>query len=231
MKLAQTVASSAEQLSASIQEIARQVSQSNDTSKQAVNSADVTSKRVQGLAEAANRIGDVVGLISDIAEQTNLLALNATIEAARAGDAGKGFAVVASEVKSLAEQTGKATEEIGQHIGSMQSATTEAVNAIQEILNSLTGPERVRVARDSVLPRMGRATANRSCRSITGSVCPSRPACHPGNTGGGPELTRFRRAEIRVLMNGRRRSCEQDLHFQRASEPGEPRKQPHMMSD
>ena len=154
----QTVASSAEQLSASIQEIARQVSQSNDTSKQAVNSADVTSKRVQGLAEAANRIGDVVGLISDIAEQTNLLALNATIEAARAGDAGKGFAVVASEVKSLAEQTGKATEEIGQQIGSMQSATTEAVNAIQEITGLITSMDEISSMIAAAVEEQGAAT-------------------------------------------------------------------------
>jgi methyl-accepting chemotaxis protein len=88
---------------------------------------------VQGLAEAANKIGDVVSLINDIAGQTNLLALNATIEAARAGEAGKGFAVVAQEVKNLANQTAKATEEISQQIGAVQEETTGAVDAIGKI--------------------------------------------------------------------------------------------------
>mgnify|MGYP001403442145 CR=1 FL=1 len=94
-------------------------------------------QQVQGLAQAAQRIGDVLGLISAIAEQTNLLALNATIEAARAGEAGKGFAVVASEVKELASQTSKATEEISQQIGGIQTATHEAVSAIQAISKTI----------------------------------------------------------------------------------------------
>jgi methyl-accepting chemotaxis protein len=96
--------------------------------------ANETNGKVEGLAEAARKIGEVVNLISEIAEQTNLLALNATIEAARAGEAGKGFAVVASEVKNLATQTAKATEEIGQQIGGMQAATGEAVEAIRVIV-------------------------------------------------------------------------------------------------
>ncbi len=126
----QTVASAAEELSSSIGEITRQVSQSREISGKAVTEADRASETVNGLAEAAQKIGDVVNLIQDIAEQTNLLALNATIEAARAGEAGKGFAVVASEVKSLANQTAKATEDIGAQISGMQAATGETVDAI-----------------------------------------------------------------------------------------------------
>ncbi len=129
----QTVASAAEELSSSIQEIARQAQQSSRISQQAVTQAGGTQGTVEQLAAAAERIGQVVGLISEIAEQTNLLALNATIEAARAGEAGKGFAVVASEVKSLATQTAKATEEISQQIGEIQNSTGGAVSAISEI--------------------------------------------------------------------------------------------------
>ncbi|MEO5337414.1 MAG: methyl-accepting chemotaxis protein [Magnetospirillum sp. WYHS-4] len=127
------VAAAAGELARSIQEIAGQVERSTAITTQAVADAERTNVRVQGLARAAQKIGEVVDLITDIAEQTNLLALNATIEAARAGDAGKGFAVVASEVKNLANQTAKATEEIGAQIGGIQAATREAVEAIQGI--------------------------------------------------------------------------------------------------
>ncbi|MTJ80707.1 MAG: HAMP domain-containing protein [Telmatospirillum sp.] len=130
----QTVASAAEELSSSIGEIARQVEQSSRVSKVAAEEAPRTDVTVRGLAETSGRIGDVVKLINDIASQTNLLALNATIEAARAGEAGKGFAVVAGEVKSLANQTARATDEISTQIGAVQAATTEAVNAIGSIV-------------------------------------------------------------------------------------------------
>jgi methyl-accepting chemotaxis protein len=129
----QTVASAAEELSASVAEIGRQVAQSTQIAGKAVEDAARTDVVVQSLATGARKIGDVVSLISDIASQTNLLALNATIEAARAGDAGKGFAVVASEVKALANQTGKATDEISSQIAQIQQTTKEAVSAIQGI--------------------------------------------------------------------------------------------------
>ena len=128
-----TVASAAEELSSTITEIGRQVEQSTTVAGKAVEEAQRTDSAVRGLAEAAQKIGNVVSLINDIASQTNLLALNATIEAARAGDAGKGFAVVASEVKSLANQTAKATEDIAQQVASMQQATSNTVGAIGTI--------------------------------------------------------------------------------------------------
>jgi len=129
----QTVASASEELSSSIAEIGRQAAMSARIAGQAVEETHKTDAQVQGLADAAQKIGDVVTLINDIAAQTNLLALNATIEAARAGEAGKGFAVVASEVKSLANQTARATEEIAEQIKAMQGATHESVAAIKSI--------------------------------------------------------------------------------------------------
>ncbi len=129
----QTVASAAEELSASISEINRQVEDSAQVAMNAVDEVKRTNTTVSVLSEAAAQIGDVVKLIQDIAAQTNLLALNATIEAARAGEAGKGFAVVASEVKNLANQTGRATEEISKKIGTVQSVSLEAANAIKSI--------------------------------------------------------------------------------------------------
>jgi len=129
----QTVAGASEELSASIREIAGQVEQSSKIAGRAVDEANRTDVTVSQLAEAAQRIGDVLNLISSIASQTNLLALNATIEAARAGDAGKGFAVVASEVKNLANQTAKATEEIAGQIAAIQETTQGVVGAIRGI--------------------------------------------------------------------------------------------------
>ena len=129
----QSVATATEELSSSVNEISRQVQESARMASEAVNQARATTERVSELSIAATRIGDVVELINTIAGQTNLLALNATIEAARAGEAGRGFAVVASEVKTLAEQTAKATGEISQQISGIQNATQESVTAIRDI--------------------------------------------------------------------------------------------------
>ncbi|MBX9648282.1 MAG: HAMP domain-containing protein [Xanthobacteraceae bacterium] len=133
----QSVASATEEMASSINEISRQVQESARMASEAVGQAKATNDRVGELSKAAGRIGDVVELINTIAAQTNLLALNATIEAARAGDAGRGFAVVASEVKALAEQTSKATGEIGQQITGIQAATQDSVNAIKEISGTI----------------------------------------------------------------------------------------------
>jgi len=133
----QSVASATEELSSSVNEISRQVQESARMANEAVDQARVTNDRVGELSKAASRIGDVVELINTIAGQTNLLALNATIEAARAGEAGRGFAVVASEVKALAEQTAKATGEIGQQITGIQAATQESVGAIKQISGTI----------------------------------------------------------------------------------------------
>ncbi len=129
----QTVAAATEELSASIREISSQTVRANDLVLSSAKTAESTDTNVSSLAEAAERIGTVINLIRDIAEQTNLLALNATIEAARAGEMGKGFAVVASEVKSLANQTAKATDEISQQITGIQDSTRGAVEAIRNI--------------------------------------------------------------------------------------------------
>jgi methyl-accepting chemotaxis protein len=133
----QSVASATEEMTSSVNEISRQVQDSSRMAGDAVDQARKTNDRVGELSKAAARIGDVVELINTIAGQTNLLALNATIEAARAGEAGRGFAVVASEVKALAEQTAKATGEIGQQIAGIQAATQESVHAIKEISGTI----------------------------------------------------------------------------------------------
>jgi methyl-accepting chemotaxis protein len=154
----QTVASATEELSSSISEISRQVSESSKVVTKAVEEANLTKDMVRGLDEAASRIGKVVALITDIAEQTNLLALNATIEAARAGEAGKGFAVVASEVKNLANQTAKATEEIGGQISGIQQATKQSVEAIERIFKTIENVNQISTTIASAVEEQGAAT-------------------------------------------------------------------------
>ncbi len=155
----QTVAAAAEELSASIAEISRQVAQASGVTTRAVEDARRTDTAMRALSENAQRIGEVVGLISSIAGQTNLLALNATIEAARAGEAGKGFAVVASEVKNLASQTARATEEIGGQIATMQAATREAVGALEGISATIAEVSATTVSIASAVEEQTAATA------------------------------------------------------------------------
>ena len=154
----QSVASASEEMASSVSEIGRQVHESARIAGDAVKQAQITNDRVFALSQAANKIGDVVQLINTIAGQTNLLALNATIEAARAGDAGRGFAVVASEVKSLAEQTAKATGEIGDQIKGIQTATADSVQAIKEIASTISRISEISSTIASAVEEQGAAT-------------------------------------------------------------------------
>ena len=161
----QTVASATRELAASISEIGRQVQQSSVVAQEAVTQARATSGTVDGLAQAAQRIGEVVKLIQSIASQTNLLALNATIEAARAGEAGKGFAIVAGEVKTLANQTSKATEEVAAQIAEMQAATGQTVTAIAAIGGTIARMDELANAIADAIREQDKAT-----EEISGSV-------------------------------------------------------------
>jgi methyl-accepting chemotaxis protein/CHASE3 domain sensor protein len=154
----QTVATAAEELASSIAEISRQVTHSVSIAAKADEDASRIDERVRDLADAAAKIGVVVSLISNIASQTNLLALNATIEAARAGEAGKGFAVVASEVKSLATQTGKATEEIASQVSAIQAATNEVVAVIKGVSSTITQINEIATTIASSVEEQGAAT-------------------------------------------------------------------------
>ncbi|WP_029005604.1 methyl-accepting chemotaxis protein [Azorhizobium doebereinerae] len=154
----QTAASAAEELAASVREISNQVSTAAHIAGEATDQAAKTADVARGLSVSATRIGQVVSLITDIASQTNLLALNATIEAARAGDAGRGFAVVASEVKSLAEQTSKATDEISSQISAVQGATDEVVRAIEGISDTIRKIDDISSAIANAIDQQGAAT-------------------------------------------------------------------------
>ncbi len=162
----QTVSAAGEELSASISEIARQVAESTNITQHAVAETEKTSIAIKSLADAAQKIGNVVTLINNIAGQTKLLALNATIEAARAGDAGKGFAVVASEVKSLSDQTAKATHEISSEVSAMQAATAASVGAIQGIAETIARVAEIASAIASAVEEQSAATGEISANVV-----------------------------------------------------------------
>jgi NO-binding membrane sensor protein with MHYT domain len=177
----ESAASAAEELSASIGEISQQLGQTNSLVALAVTEAAATNAQIGGLAQSAQRIGDVVKLIREVAGQTNLLALNATIEAARAGEAGRGFAVVASEVKSLAVQTGRATEEITSQIAGVQASTDGAVRAIGRIASRMEEINRFTAAAAASVQQQDGATGEIS-QNVAGAA---RGTPHRGGAGRG----------------------------------------------
>ncbi|MGB0670081.1 MAG: methyl-accepting chemotaxis protein, partial [Rhodospirillales bacterium] len=175
----QAVAAATEELTGSINEIAQQVGQASGIANNAVRISGDARQSIQGLAEAAQSVGEVVALITDIAEQTNLLALNATIEAARAGEAGKGFAVVASEVKNLASQTARATDQIKDQIGAIQERTSHAVDSVQSIGETISEIEGIT---STIAAAVEQQTAATQEIARTVSTVASETALVSGNT-------------------------------------------------
>jgi methyl-accepting chemotaxis protein len=220
----QTVASATEELSSSIREIGNQVTESSRIVGDAVSQAQDTNAKVKGLADAAQRIGDVVTLINEIASQTNLLALNATIEAARAGEAGKGFAVVASEVKNLATQTAKATEEIAGQVKAIQDSTESAAEAIQAITQTINRVNEISTAIASAVEEQGAATqeisrnvqeASTGTAEVSSNITGVTMASQQTSAGSTQVLS----AASELAMNGARLKKEVDsfLHTVRAA--------------
>ncbi|MHA7776161.1 methyl-accepting chemotaxis protein [Roseibium sp. M-1] len=173
-----SAASASEELAASINEISNQASNSTTVAKKAVESAQGTSQTMSQLSRAADRIGEVMGLIRDIANQTNLLALNATIEAARAGEAGKGFAVVAAEVKQLADQTSRATEDIASQVEAIQMSSNHALGAIEQVTDIISEMEGLAsavasavVQQDAAVQSIAKNVVDASTRSHEGAEC------------------------------------------------------------
>ncbi len=204
----QSVASAAEEMTSSVREIGRQVSQSTGIAEEAVRQIEQTDAGISELSRTAERIGDVLKLITSIAAQTNLLALNATIEAARAGDAGRGFAVVASEVKALASQTAKATEEIGQQIEGIQSATQSSVAAIKQIGGTIKQISEIAASIAAAVDQQGAATGqiSHNVQEVAGGT--AHVADNIGNVSHGAQATGA--ASSQVLASAHSLSRESD---------------------
>ena len=204
----QSVASAAEEMTSSVREIGRQVSQSTTIAEEAVRQIEQTDVGISELSRTAERIGDVLKLITSIAAQTNLLALNATIEAARAGDAGRGFAVVASEVKALASQTAKATEEIGQQIEGIQSATQSSVASIKQIGGTIKQISEIAASIAAAVEQQGAATGqiSRNVQEVAGGT--AHVADNIGNVSHGAQATGA--ASSQVLASAHSLSRESD---------------------
>ena len=196
------IASAADELSASVNEIDRQVAQSNAIAGKAVAEAEATNAAVKELGEAAARIGDVVKLITDIAEQTNLLALNATIEAARAGEAGRGFAVVAGEVKALSGQTSRATEEIRTQIAGMQRATSRSIGAISAIEQTIREIGNISSAIAAAVTQQGAATQEIARGVEIAAQRTVDTAAEVGEVGAATADTRASAATVKTVADG-----------------------------
>jgi len=224
------VAGAAEELSASVQEICRQVRQSASAVEQTGQRTEKSISEIESLAAATQRIDGVLQLIQAIAEQTNLLALNATIEAARAGDAGRGFAVVAHEVKALAGQTAKATDEIGQNVGLIQSSTRNAVDAVREIgtavreINDITSAIAGAVGQQDAATREISANAQSAAQgneTLVSNIVSLRDAIGETNTAAGSVLSASN--ELNAMAETLSREVEKFFHNLRSGS-AEPRK-------
>src|SRR6185312_2128830 len=196
------IASAADELSASVNEIDRQVAQSNAIAGKAVAEAEATNVAVKELGDAAARIGDVVKLITDIAEQTNLLALNATIEAARAGEAGRGFAVVAGEVKALSGQTSRATEEIRTQIAGMQRATARSIGAITAIEQTIREIGNISSAIAAAVTQQGAATQELARGVEIAARRTVETASEVGQVGAATQDTRVSAGTVKTVADG-----------------------------